>query len=152
MKPVYHVRMAIQRWKYRELNLGKNSHVALGVVINLPKRMAIGDNTYINGGVFSIGEHSQIRIGSNCLISYNVHLRTMTHHYMKQDVLIREQGGYEKSIIVEDDVWIGYGAQILPGITLHRGCVVGAGEVVTRDVEPFCVVGGVPARPIKYRE
>lgn len=76
----------------------------------------------------------------------------MTHNYSRRDTLIREQGGYEKDIIIEDDVWIGYGAQIMPGVTVHRGAVVGAGAVVTHDVESYAVVGGVPARLIKYRE
>ena len=56
--------------------------------------------------------------------------------------LIRNQGEFEKDIIIEDDVWVGYGAQIMPGVTVHRGAVIGAGAVVTRDVLPYTVVGG----------
>ena len=104
--------------------------------------MKIGDNTYINGGVFSISENSKICIGNDCLISYNVHFRTVSHYYENKNELIRNQGEFEKDIIIEDDVWVGYGAQIMPGVTVHRGAVIGAGAVVTRDVLPYTVVGG----------
>ena len=104
--------------------------------------MQIGDNTYINGGTFSIGADSRILIGNDCLISYDVHFRTSSHHYEKKDELIREQGEFEKDIVIEDDVWIGYGVQIMPGVTVHRGAVIGAGAVVTHDIEPYSVWGG----------
>ena len=58
----------------------------------------------------------------------------------------------EKSIIVEDDVWIGFGAQVMGGVTLKRGSVIGAGAVVTHDTEEYGVYAGVPARLIKYRQ
>ena len=54
-------------------------------------------------------------------------------------------------IVVEDDVWIGYGATIMPGVHMGQGCVVGAGALVTKDVPPYAVVGGVPAKIIEYR-
>ena len=54
-----------------------------------------------------------------------------------------------KKVTIEDDVWIGTGAVILPGVTLHRGAVIGAGAVVTKDVDAYTVVGGVPAKFIK---
>lgn len=63
---------------------------------------------------------------------------------------MNNQGGYEKDIVIEDNCWIGYGAQIMPGITIHNGSVVGAGAVVTKDVEKNTVVGGVPATVITH--
>ena len=114
--------------------------------------MSVGDNSYINGGVFTIGKNSRITIGKDCLISYAVHFRTVTHLYEDRNLLIREQGEEEGDIIVEDDVWIGYGAQIMQGITVHTGAVVGAGAIVTHDVPAYAVVGGVPAKVIKYRK
>ena len=56
--------------------------------------MKIGDNTYINGGVFSISENSKICIGNDCLISYNVHFRTVSHYYENKNELIRNQGEF----------------------------------------------------------
>lgn len=55
------------------------------------------------------------------------------------------------SIVIEDDVWIGYGATILSGVTLGRGCVVGARALVCKDVPPYAIVAGIPAKIIKYR-
>ena len=151
MDILFHIRYAWQKCKYRNVKIGSNSKIALGTTINRPEKLSLGNNSYINGGTFSIGSNSSIIIGDNCLISYAVHLRTFSHNYENKDVLIRKQGEFEADIIVEDDVWIGYAAQIMPGIILHRGCVVGAGAVVTHDVLEYEVVGGVPARHIKYR-
>jgi maltose O-acetyltransferase len=66
-------------------------------------------------------------------------------------VPIMEQEIRKERIVIEDDVWIGAGAKVLGGVTVHRGAVVGAGAVVTSDVPENCVVAGVPARPIKMR-
>lgn len=54
-------------------------------------------------------------------------------------------------IVVEDDVWIGYGATVLSGVTLGKGCVVGAGALVCKDIPPYAIVAGVPAKVIRYR-
>lgn len=142
MGMVWRVKKLIQDFRYRKVDIGENSRINLGVQINNSQNMKIGDNTYINGGVFSIGENSKIHIGNDCLISYNVHFRTTSHHYENKNELIRRQGEFEKDITIEDDVWVGYGAQIMPGVTIHSGAVIGAGAVVTRDVAPYTVVGG----------
>lgn len=142
MNLAFHLKKLIQDFRYRKMIIGEASRINLGVRINRPDRMMIGNNSYINGGVFSIGPDSNISIGNDCLISYEVHFRTITHIYENRDVLIREQGHVEKNIVVEDDVWVGYGAQIMPGVSLHKGCVVGAGAVVTKDVPEYAVVGG----------
>ena len=142
MSMVWRIKKLIQDYRYRKVDIGDNSRINLGVQISNPQNMKIGDNTYINGCVFSISENSKICIGNDCLISYNVHFRTVSHYYENKNELIRNQGEFEKDIIIEDDVWVGYGAQIMPGVTVHRGAVIGAGAVVTRDVLPYTVVGG----------
>lgn len=151
MEVFWYIRKFAQNFRYRKLKMGKGSRLNLGVQINDPERIQIGNNSYINGGVFAIGKKSKIIIGNDCLISYNVHFRTVMHVYSDKKTLIREQGHIEKDIIVKDDVWVGYGAQIMPGVTLHTGSVIGAGAVVTHDVPAYAVVVGVPARIIKYR-
>lgn len=142
MSMLWRIKKLIQNYRYKKLNIGENSRINLGVQISNPQNMKIGNNTYINGGVFSISENSKIYIGNDCLISYNVHFRTSSHYYENRSELIKNQGEFEKDIIIEDDVWVGYGAQIMPGVTVHRGAVIGAGAVVIRDVSPYTVVGG----------
>lgn len=151
MDVIWQIKKIIQNRKYRKLKIGKNSKVNLGVNINRPENMEIGDNTYINGGIFSIGSNSRITIGNDCLISYDVFFRTFSHNYLDSEQLIRRQGEWEKDIVVGNDVWIGYGAKIMPGVRLNDGCVVGAGAVVTKDVDAYTVVAGIPARMIKKR-
>lgn len=85
------------------------------VLLRYPGHITIGKNSYVNGGQLSASPNAYIKIGDNCLISYQVHLRTDMHIYKERDILIREQGHQEADIIIENDVWIGYGAQIFGG-------------------------------------
>ncbi|WP_051827327.1 acyltransferase [Metabacillus indicus] len=117
-----------------------------------PQNVSIGKGTYINGGYIFASPNANIIIGENCLISYNVHMRTDTHIYIEKDKPINIQGHIEKDIVIEDDVWIGYGAQIMQGITLKKGSVVGAGAIVTKDTQPYGIYAGIPAKKIKERE
>ena len=74
------------------------------------------------------------------------------HAFDRCDVPMREQGyGPEKTIIIGDDVWIGGHVIILPGVNIGNGAIVGAGAVVTRDVPEYAVVGGNPAKVIRFR-
>lgn len=110
------------------------------------------DTQYVENVTFVFAsKNSKIVIGDNCLISYNVHLRTDMHNYLNKNKLIKFQGHTERDIIIGDDVWIGYGAQIMSGVTIGRGAVVAAGAVVTKDIPPYEVWGGVPAKKIKER-
>lgn len=122
------------------------------VIMQFPEHISIGKGSYINGGHIFASENATITIGDNCLISYNVHIRTDMHNYESKQHLINSQGRREKSIIIGNDVWIGYGAQILSGITIADGCVIAAGAVVTKDTVKYGVYAGIPARLIKYRE
>lgn len=78
-------------------------------------------------------------------------MRTVSHNYKEKTIPINKQGHWEADIIVEDDVWIGYGAMIAPGVTLHRGCVVGMGAIVTKSVPEYSVAVGCPAKVISER-
>lgn len=117
-----------------------------------PENIYIGKNSYINGGYIVASPHAKIIIGDDCLISYQVHMRTDMHNYFDRSTLIREQGHSEKDIIIGNDVWIGFGAKIMAGVTIADGCVIGAGAVITHDTEPYGVYVGVPAKLIKKRE
>lgn len=115
------------------------------------ENISIGKGTYINGGMVIAGTNSRITIGNDCLISYNVHIRTTSHAYSSSDILIREQGVIEKDIRIGNNVWIGYGVQILAGVTIGDNCIIGAGSVVTKNVPNNEIWAGVPAKIIKKR-
>ena len=114
-------------------------------------KLLIGAGTYI-------GEQNNIRaaggsiyIGSNCLISQQVSI-VATNHGVVKDELIKSQVWVSKGdIIIEDDVWIGCSCQILSGVKIGKGAVISAGSLVNKDVPPFSVMAGTPAKQIKYR-
>lgn len=115
-------------------------------VIEIGDRVALNANVYLNactGG--------RIVLGDDVLVAPNVVMRTSDHITVDRDRPIRQQGHISGEIIVENDVWIGANATIVGGVRIGQGAVVGAGAVVTRDVEPYTIVGGVPARFIKQR-
>lgn len=114
--------------------------------ITMPWKLKAGNNVCLGPNVncYNIGG---IKIGSNTAISQNVHLCTSSHEFTKPDM---PQTFAE--IVIEDQGWICADAFIAPGITVGQGAVVGARAVVFKDVEPWTVVGGNPAKFIKKRE
>jgi acetyltransferase-like isoleucine patch superfamily enzyme len=112
------------------------------------KRIKIGDGTFINSGVrFTCDPPATITLGRRVMVGPRCCFETKTH-----SVDLDSEGrrtGRNASIVVEDSVWIGANATILLGVTIGQGSVVAAGAVVTKDVKPYTVVGGIPARFIK---
>jgi maltose O-acetyltransferase len=86
-------------------------------------------------------------VGADASISPEVMILTASHQVNDPEFRVET-----RRIVIEDHVWVGSRAVILPGVTLGRGCVVSAGAIVTRDVAPFAIVGGVPARQIGTRD
>lgn len=129
-----------------------------------------GENLDIQRGVYfgdgddiEIGDHSglglnarlqgPLRIGSYVLMGPDVVIYTRGHRTDRTDLPMGRQGDTKpEPVTVEDDVWIGARVIILPGVTVGRGSILAAGAVVTTDVPPFSVVGGVPARVISMRQ
>lgn len=125
-------------------NLGKNCIIKEGFRCNFGFNITIGDNCYFNYGV-TILDSYEVVIGNNVFIAPNVVISAVTHPLVAKDRRNLKGG----KTIIEDDVWIGAGVIILPGVTIHRGSVIGAGAVVNKDIDPNTVVGGVPAKFIK---
>ena len=112
-------------------------------------KVYIGDDTVI-GRHCMITAKNLIRIGNNVLMGAYVQVIDSNHGVAKGSI-IREQCATIEQVIIEDDVWIGAGAKILSGITIGQGTIIGANAVVTSDIPPYSIVGGVPARLIKQR-
>ncbi len=127
-----------------------------------------GTRNEIDGRVY-IGDGSDVEVGSRCQINRGCRLNRVLiadnvmigpevivvgklHHTNSLDVPMIDQGDYEKAhTVIQEDVWIGARVVILPGVVIGTGSIVGAGAVVTRDVSPRTVVGGVPAKVIGHR-
>lgn len=117
--------------------------------------ISIGSDVFIASGAFFSATHSYIEIGSKVMFGPNVTLMGGDHNtstigqYM-YDVKVKKVGD-DLPIYIEDDVWIGAGAIVLKGVKIQSGSIVAAGSVVNRDVPPYSIVGGVPAKVIRYR-
>lgn len=133
--------------------IGHTVFICRGFSCDKPQNISLGHHVYINHSVEFDASGSSLTIGNYVQIAPYVVIMTRFHEYESLDRPMYEQKGYKKApVVIEDDVWIGYRAIIMPGVTIHRGAVVGAGAVVTKDVEPYAVVGGVPAKVIKMRK
>jgi acetyltransferase-like isoleucine patch superfamily enzyme len=111
--------------------------------------LVVGDHSYI--GRWSIVlAHQSVNIGNDCRIAPGCHI-TDVNHGIAPGVLIRKQSLVSKAVKVGNNVWIGAGSSILPGVAIGDGAVIGARAVVTHDVPPNAVVVGVPAKLIRYR-
>ncbi|HTD99694.1 MAG TPA: acyltransferase [Mucilaginibacter sp.] len=130
------------------LKIGKNCKIQPRVNFGDGNSIIIGDHCMINENVYI----QQAVIGNYVMIAPNVALYANTHIYESKDIPMALQGkSIEQPCIIEDDVWIGRNAVIMPGVRIGTGSIIGAGAVVTKDVEPYCVMGGVPAKLIKKR-
>lgn len=129
---------------------GSEGVVGGNVVLRCIDNVHIGRNSYINGGHVLASPGAEIRIGNNCMVSYGVHMRTDMHkHDLTSDTPMCEQGYTEESIVIGDNVWVGYGVQILSGVTVGSNCIIAAGAVVTKDIPSGQIWGGVPAHQIR---
>jgi len=121
------------------------------------KTIRIGNDVFIGTGASFIATKSFIEIGNKVMFGPNVTIRGGNHSthiigkymadYRSEDKLQED----DQPVIIEDDVWVGTGVIILKGVRIGRGAIVAAGAVVTKDVQKYTIVGGVPAKILKYR-
>lgn len=121
------------------------------------KTIEIGDNVYIGPGAMFLATDSSIKIGNKVLFGPNVSIIGGNH---STHIIGKMMADYKLSdkevtddlpVIISEDVWVGSGAIILNGVKIGRGAIVAAGAVVTKNVSPYSIVGGVPAKLIKFR-
>ena len=127
----------------------KNSKFEYKIYISDARKIKLGSYVRINERAFFQGD---VKIGNHVMIAPNVSVYTRTHKYDKIKIPMVLSGETStQTVVIEDDVWIGINAVILPGIRIGKGSIVGANAVVTKDVEPYSIVGGVPAKLIRKR-
>jgi maltose O-acetyltransferase len=130
------------------LSIGKNCKLQPRVNLGNGNEIIIGDYCMINENVYIEGA----TIGNYVMIAPNVVIYSRTHIFSSTDIPMLLQGQTIKTpCILEDDVWIGKNSILMPGVRIGKGSIVGAGSVVTKDVEPYTIVGGVPAKYIRSR-
>jgi len=139
------------RIRYPWVKVGRDVHCQTSTTFWSPRRhIILGDHV-------GIGSHCKVlcdlRIGNKVLVADTVaFLNSDDHLYHKVGLAIWDSGrGDAGRVIVEDDVWIGLGAVVLTPVRIGRGAIVAAGSVVVKDVAPYSIVGGVPARLLKMR-
>lgn len=130
--------------------LDKNTYINNDVLIQGSGIFTLGENSFI-GQYTVIGTNNKITIGKNVMIAQNVSIRDTDHAFKRLDIPMCEQGITTSPIIIKDDVWIGHGAIISKGLTIETGAIIASGAIVTKDVPAYAIVGGIPAKIIKYR-
>ncbi len=128
---------------------GKNVRIEPRAFFHSGRNISIGDDS-------SIGERShllgKVVIGKAVMMGQEVIIITQNHRFDRIDIPMCQQGfKKEEPVTIADDVWIGARVIILPGVTVAKGAILAAGAVVTKDVPEYAIVGGNPAKVIKFR-
>ena len=160
-RPRWYIRMLAPIYQYR----ARGSKIYSSVRMDTPpyRRFSIGRGSVVESfscinnavGDVTIGEHSRIglhgtiigpvSIGNHVNLAQGITVTALNHQFGQPDKLIADQGITTSPVVIEDDVWIGANAVILPGVTIGRHSVVAAGAVVTKNVPPYSMAAGVPA-------
>ena len=145
-----------KQWRFKN----QNNRTTINNIFPI-ECVTVGNNTYGELNIVTFRNLTKLLIGSYCSIGQNVcflldaghETRFISTYPFKTSILglKNDEVTSKGDIIVEDDVWIGYGSIIMSGVHIGQGSVIAAGSVVTKDVPPYAIVGGVPAKVIKYR-
>lgn len=154
---IMEINIALCRKRWRSNN--KNNFTIMGNIFD-KNAVSVGNYTYgqLNVYIFEGGDR-KLKIGSFCSIAPNVsflldgehNYHTLMTYPIHARLLNGHDGVSKGNVIIEDDVWVGYGSTILSGVHIGQGAVIAAGSVVVKNVPPYAIVGGIPAKIIKYR-
>ena len=151
--------LLLRKVVYRRYAIAEGFYSGIRVRLWAKNKLVIGKNFYIGRDSFI---ETDAVIGDNVILANRVGLvGKYDHHYQQIGVptrlasQIRDKDynwlGLNSTIIIEDDVWVGYNSTVLSGVKIGTGSIIAAGSLVTKDVEPYCIYGGVPAKKIKDR-
>ncbi len=133
-------------------SVGKNVYFCEGTIFSGNKNITIGDHVWIGRWGKFEGEGG-LTIKDGVIMSHNIEIWTCNHYFKGSDLcyIPYDKRFVYKEVVVEENVWIGSRVIITPGVTIGEGAVVGAGAVVTKDIPACAIVGGNPAKVIRYR-
>lgn len=132
-------------------HIGENVAIAPDVYIFNPEYLSIGDNVSIHPMCY-IEAKGGIKIGNDVSIAHAVTLLSVNHIYSDLNRPIKDQGIDYREVEIKSDVWVGAKASILAGVTVESGCIIATGAVVTKNVNNYYIVGGIPSKLIKIRK
>lgn len=142
--PSYTIRHFLYK-KILKMKIGGETNIQMGLLVYSPWKIKIGNNSVVNNSVVLDGRGS-LEIGNNVNISPYAQIYTADHDVNSPDFAYRSS-----PVIIKDYAWISTRSIILPGVTIGEGAVISAGAVVTKDVEPYKIAGGIPAKVIGER-
>jgi maltose O-acetyltransferase len=122
------------------------------ITILNPFNVTIGEYSVLNRDTHINAGKAKIIIGKYCHFGKRLTIYAFNHNYENAASIPYDNDTVDKDVVVEDFVWLGANVTIVPGVTIGEGSIVGAGAVVTKDVPPCAIIGGSPAKVIKYRD
>ena len=144
-------RLQIQIGRGARIRFGRFVWLGHGTKIRCHEgNVEIGPKTVL-GQECTISAYQRVEIGQQCVIADRVMFIDFDHTVTDPEMPIRRQGIYKRDVVVGSNVWIGYGAQILRGVTVGDNAIIGASAVVTRDIPANAVAAGTPARVVRMR-
>lgn len=128
----------------QNVNIEHMADFGTGIGMEIGNNSGLGINCRVRG---------PLKIGNDVMMGPDVVILSGGHVFDRTDIPMRLQGGKKsQTTIIGDDVWIGTRSIIMPGVKIGRGVIIGSGAVVTKDVPDYAIVGGIPAKVIRYRK
>lgn len=138
----------------RQARIGKSSKIHDTVILRQANNIEIGEGCLINhNNVLQAGKvDGKIKIGNYVHTGANVMIIAFNHAFDTREIPTIQQDYYDADVVIGDDVWIGGGSIILPGVRIGKGAIIAAGAIVNSDIPEYAIVGGVPAKKLKERD
>lgn len=135
--------------------MGKTTLLTPPIKIGNPRNVFLGEHTSISSYSFISATNAKFIIKDNCAVAERLTVHTGNHAripglFVTQITEKNKPSGLDKDVVVENDVWIGCNVTLLSGVHIGRGATIAAGAVVSNDIPPYCIAGGVPAKFIKF--